>query len=84
MTWSSKRRFQEVFLFTNYEEGFFGRNSSKSGYTAEDYGKKEEPFDKEDWQNRTGIKIQDTHAIHQSILINGKQVPVKRWKCPLA
>ena len=40
-----KQRVQEVFLFTNYEEGFLRLEDIKEdGYKAKDDGKKEEPF----------------------------------------
>ena len=71
-----KRRVQEVFLFTNYEEVFFGRNSSKRMATQPKImAKKRSLLMRKTDKIGSALKYK---LLMQSILINGKQVPVKR------
>ena len=58
------------------KKGFFGRKIAKrmAGYKAEDEGKKEEPF-----IDKKGSASKDK-LLMQSILIKGKQIPVKAMK----
>ena len=67
-----KQRVQEVFLVTNYEEGFlWPEDTIEDEYKAEDDGKKEEPF-----IDKKGSASKDK-LLMQSILIKGKQIPGK-------
>ena len=70
-----KQRVQEVFLFTNYEEGFlWPEDINEDGYKAEDDGKKEEPC-----IDKKGSASKDK-LLMRSILLKGKQIPVKAMK----